>query len=112
METKTNLIEPLLERAEQYGKTNFELLKLKTLDKTADISSGLISRLFLAIVLLLCIITLNIAGALWLGSMLGKNYYGFLVVASFYGLIAIILLFIHPVIKARVKDAVIIQILN
>jgi hypothetical protein len=112
METKMNLIEPLLERAEQYGKTNFELLKLKTLDKSADISSGLISRLCLAIVLMLCILTLNIAGALWLGSLFGKSYYGFLIVASFYGVIAIILLFIHPIIKTHVKDAVIIQMLN
>jgi len=112
METTSSLIEPLLERAEQFGKTNFELLKLKSLDKTADIASGLISHLLLSIVLFLFTVTLNIAAALWLGSLLGKNYYGFLVVASFYGLIAIILLFIHPVIKARVNNAIIAQILN
>ena len=44
METKLNLIEPLLERAEVYGKTSFELLKLKSLDKTADLASTLVSR--------------------------------------------------------------------
>jgi hypothetical protein len=112
METKTSLLEPLLERAEQYSRTSLEMLKLKTVDKTADISSRLISRLSLAVVLLLCLLTLNIAGGLWLGSLLGKSYYGFLAVATFYGLAAIILLFIHPYIKDRVSNHIIKQMLN
>ena len=112
MEAKANLIEPLLERAEQYSKTSFELLKLKSLDKTADVTSTLISRLLLIIVLSLFALTLNIAIALWLGDILGKNYYGFLVVASFYGLVGIILFFIHPLIKARINNSIIAQMLN
>jgi len=112
METKVKLIEPLLERAEQYSKTSFELLKLKSLDKTADISSSLISRLLLVFVLLLFVLTLNIAIALWLGDLLGKNYYGFLIVASFYGLGGIILFYIHPLIKANINNSIIKQMLN
>jgi hypothetical protein len=112
MEAKTSLIEPLIERAEQYAKTSFELLKLKSLEKTADVTSMLISRLVLAIVFSLFALTLNIAIALWLGDLLTKNYYGFLLVASFYGLIGIILLFIHPKIKARIKNSIIIQMFN
>jgi hypothetical protein len=112
METKISLVEPLLERAEQYGKTYFELLKLKTLDKTADISSGLISRLFLAAVFSLFAIILNIALALWLGDLLGKNYYGFFIVAGFYAIAGTVLFFIHPFIKARVNNSIITQILN
>jgi len=112
MEAKANLLEPLLERVEQYGKTSFELLKLKSVDKTADIVSTLISRLFLAIVLSFFALTLNIAIALWLGDLLGKNYYGFLIVASFYGLIGIILFFVHPRIKVRVNNSIIAQMFN
>lgn len=112
MEAKASLIEPLLERAEQYSKTSFELLKLKSLDKTADITSKLISRLLLVIVLLFFALTVSIAIALWLGELLGKNYYGFLVVASFYGLIGIVLFFMHPLIKARVNNSIITQMLN
>lgn len=112
MEAKASLIEPLLERVEEYSKTSFELLKLKSLDKTADVMSTLISRLLLAIVLALFSFALNIAIALWIGDLLGKNYYGFLAVASFYGLIGIILFFMHPLIKARVNNSVITQILN
>jgi len=112
METKANLIEPLIERVEQYGKTSFELLKLRSLDKTADIASTLISRLFLVVVISIFAITLNIAISLWLGELLGKNYYGFLVVASFYGLTGIILFFIHPLIKERANNSIITQLLN
>ena len=109
MEAKVNLIEPLIERVEQYSKTSFELLKLKSLDKTADISSTLISRLLLVIVLSLFALTLNIAIALWLGDLLEKNHYGFLIVASFYGLTGIVLFFIHPQIKERLNNSIITQ---
>ena len=109
MEAKGNLIEPLIERIEQYSKTSFELLKLKSLDKTADISSGLISRMLLVIVLSLFALTLNIAIALWLGDLLEKNYYGFLVVASFWALTAIVLFFLHPIIKEHLNNSIITQ---
>ncbi len=112
METIENLIEPLLERVENYGKTSFELLKLKSLDKTADVASTLISRSLLVIVISLFAITLDIAIGFWLGDWLGKNYYGFLIVASLNGLIGIILFFLHPVIKARVKNLIIKKLLN
>lgn len=107
MEIKTTLIDPLIEKAEAYGKTSFELLKFKFLDKTAAVSATLISRLLLGIILSLFAILLNIAIALWLGELLGKNYYGFLIVAGFYGLCGMILLFLQPMIKARINISII-----
>jgi hypothetical protein len=112
MQSKTSLIEPLLERVEEFGKTSFELLKLKSVDKTADLSAILISRLLVVIILSIFVITLNIALAMWLGDLLGKNYYGFLIVASFYGLIGIGLYFFHPLIKASLKNFIITQMLK
>ena len=38
MEDNAKLIESLLERAVEYGKTSLELVKLKALDKTSDVS--------------------------------------------------------------------------
>lgn len=112
METKTSIFEPLLEKVEQYGKTNLELLKLKSLDKTADVTSTLISRAIVAIILSLFALTLNIGLAFWIGDLLGKNYYGFFIVASFYALIGIILCIIHPFIKARIQNSIIKQMFN
>ena len=42
MEDKTNIFESLLERASDYGKTSYELVKLKAVDKTSDVVSSFI----------------------------------------------------------------------
>jgi hypothetical protein len=112
MNANTSFIEPLLERTQEYSKTSFELLKLKSLDKTADLGSTLISRMLFIVVISIFSLTLNIALALWLGDVLGRNYFGFLVVAFFYGVIGIGLLLAHPSIKKRVSNSIIVQILN
>ncbi|MEO6542245.1 MAG: hypothetical protein ABIN74_14680 [Ferruginibacter sp.] len=107
METKTSLIEPLLERAEAYGKTSFELIRLKALNKTADVSSTLLSRSLFILVISIFAFTINIAIALWLGDLLGKSYYGFLIVSGFYAIVGVILLVAHPSIKASVNNTII-----
>jgi hypothetical protein len=109
MESTTSLIEPLLERIQEYSKTSLELLKLQALDKTAQVSSLLVSRSLLIIFLVLFSLTLNTGIALWLGDILGRNYLGFFLVASFYGFIAAVLVFLHPWIRERVSHAVITQ---
>ncbi len=112
METKESLFKPLLERAEAYGKTSLNLLKLKTVDKTSGFISTFISRLLLVIVCTISLVTLNIAVALWLGDLLGKSYYGFFIVAGFYGLIGLILYITHPSVKEKISKQIIQQILN
>ena len=112
MEAKANLIEPLLEKAEAYGKTSFEILRLKALDKTADVSATMASRSLFILIVSFFAFALNIGIALWLGDLLGKAYYGFLIVAACYGLVAIVLLAIHPFIKGRVNNAIIKQLFN
>ena len=112
MEANKDIVEPLFEKVAQYCKTSFALIKLQSLSKTADVSSTMFSRLLLIIVLSMFALTLNIAIALWLGDVLGKNYYGFLVVAFFYALAAIILYLVHPRIKARLNRTIITEMLN
>lgn len=112
METQKNFIDPLLEKAEAYGKTSFELVKMKALAKTADVTSTLISRLIFILLISFFAFTINIALALWIGDLLGKNYYGFLIVAGFYALASVILLIVHPSIKSRINDTIIKQLFN
>jgi uncharacterized membrane protein len=104
METKLNLVEPMLDKVKEYGKTSLELFKLKSVDKTADILSIVTSRLLFLLVGFIFLITLNIALGLWLGEVLGKSYYGFIVLTLLYGMVALIIYFKHPVIKAKVND--------
>jgi len=112
METTLSSIEPLIARAEKYGKTTFQLLKLKSLQQTSAVTSSLISRLFFVIVLSLFAFTLTTTVALLLGDLLGHNYYGFFIVAGFYGIIGIVLYFIHPFVKTRINNSIITQLLN
>jgi hypothetical protein len=112
METNTGPIESLLQHAEQYNKVSLELLKLKSIDKTADVASTVFSRFAQVIALSLFALTLTIAVSFWLGELLGKTYYGFLVVSSLYAVVGIILFLCHPIIKARIANSIIMQMLH
>jgi hypothetical protein len=112
METKTTILEPLIERIEAYGNTTVELAKLKTVEKTADFSSTLISRSLLIIAILAFALMLNVAIALWFGEMLGKNYYGFFIMAVLDAIVALIVYIIHPSIKSSINNSIIKQLLN
>jgi hypothetical protein len=112
MDTSTKIIEPLFEKATAFGKTSIELLKLKAAGKTAEVVASLFSGSLFTVIISFFACMLNIAIALWLGELLGRSYYGFLIVAGFYALAGIILLLIHPTIKVRVQNAVIRQLFN
>ena len=113
MDEQSGLIESLIEKGEQYGKTTLELLKLKTLDKSADVASNLVSWLIVLIFAVLFFLILNIGVALWLGEILGKTYYGFFAIAGFYGLLALIFgVFRKQLIKEPLNNSIIEQVLE
>jgi hypothetical protein len=110
---KPGLLKGLFDKAEEYGRTSIELLKLKTLDTTTDLISSLVSRLIVVIFLLMFIFMLNIGIAIWVGNLLGRVSYGFFIVAAFYGLIVLILYFpLDGFIKRRISDYIIKQTLR
>jgi len=113
MDEQSGLIESLIEKGEQYGKTTLELLKLKTLDKSADVASNLVSWLIVIIFVVLFFLILNIGVALWLGELLGKSYYGFFVVSGFYALLALIfVIFRKQLIKDPLNNSIVEQVLE
>ncbi|MDQ3047782.1 MAG: hypothetical protein M3R27_09560 [Bacteroidota bacterium] len=113
MEDKQTFIEPLIERAEQYGKTSLELLKLNAVDKSAGVISTFVSRGTVVLMLTMFTLIVNIGIALWLGDILGKSYYGFFCVAGFYLVAGIILyFFLHNRIKQSISNSIISQLLN
>jgi hypothetical protein len=113
MEEQPGKIESLIEKAEQYGKTTLELVKLKSLDKTADVASNLVSWIAIAIVAVLFFFFLNIGVALWLGDLMGSNYYGFFAVSGFYVvLLVVFLVFRKTLIKKPVNNSIVKQVLK
>ena len=103
MEENTKLLESLLERATEYGKTSFELVKLKTIDKTTDVVSSMVPHSIVFVLIATFMLFLNLGLALWLGDVLGKTFYGFLVVAGFYILAGMV---IHFFLHKRIKKVV------
>jgi hypothetical protein len=113
MEEQTGLVETLIEKGEQYGKTTIELLKLKTLDKSADVASNLVSWLIVVIFAVLFFLILNIGVALWIGELLGKSFYGFFAVSGFYAILGLIFgIFRKKLIKNPVNESIINQVLE
>jgi hypothetical protein len=113
MEENKKLIESLLEKATEYGKTSFELVKLKALDKTSDVVSSFIPHSGVFILIASFLLFLNLGIAFWLGEILGKTFYGFFVIAGFYVITGIVVHFLlHKRIKRLVSNYIIKQVLK
>ena len=107
------LIESLLERVTDYGKTTYELVKLKALDKTTDAVSSFIPHTFVIVLIAIFMLFANLGLSLWLGEIIGQIFYGFLVVAAFYGIMGIIIhFFMHKWIKKLVSNYIIKHLLK
>lgn len=106
-------VEALLERTVEYGEASLELIKLKALDKTSDIVSSFIPRSFVLVLIATFMLFLNLGLALWIGEILGKNWYGFFAIAAFYGVAAIIInFFMHKWLKKIACNYIIKQLLK
>lgn len=113
MENTFNRIESLVEKTENYGKTSFELYRLKTISKTAEVISTFVSRGAVVLVLFMFLVFASFGLSLWLGEILGKSYLGFLCVAAFYIVLGVVLYFVlHRLIKRKISNSIISEIFN
>jgi hypothetical protein len=113
MEDKAKLLESLLNSATDYGVTTYELIKLKALDKTADVVSSVVPHSVVLILLSSFMLFLNLGIAFWFGEILGKLFYGFLIIAGFYLITGSIIYFLlYKWIKKTVCNYVIKQMLK
>ena len=112
MEDKKTFIEPLFERVEEYGKTSFELIKLKALGKVVHAVSAFVSRGIMVLIFLVVMVFANIGVAFWLSDLLGKLYYGFFCVAAFYVVVGFVLYFLREPIKKCLGNSIVSHLLN
>lgn len=108
-----NHFESLLSKAGDYAETRAKLLKLKVADKTSDTVSDAASTLVVMIFLVFFLLIFSTGLALLLGELLGKNYYGFFIIAGVYGIAGIIFrVNSKRFIKTPVSNFIINKILN
>jgi hypothetical protein len=113
MEDNAKSVESLLEKAVDYGKTSYELIKLKGLDKTSDVISSFIPHSVVFVLIASFMLFFNLGLAFWLGQILGKTCFGFFVVAAFYGITGIVLhFFMHKRIKKLICKYIIKHVLK
>jgi hypothetical protein len=90
MKENTMLAEMLINKIEEFASSSMELAKLKLIRKFADVVSFIATQMLNALLLLFFFLFANIGLALWLGSLTGELFYGFLLVAGFYLLLYIV----------------------
>lgn len=113
MDENFKAVELLLEKAADYGRTGFELAKLRSVEKMTDVFSSLIPRTVLLILIASFMLFLSLGLAFWMGNILGKTFYGLLIVAGFYGICGIVLhFFLHKWFKRIVSNYFIKTLLN
>jgi hypothetical protein len=113
MEEKAKIVDELLGKAAEYGRTELELIKLKALDKTTDVVSTFVPPIIVIAVASIFMLFLNLGIAFWLGGILGNIYYGFFAVAAFYGITALVLrLFLYKWLKKRVGNYIVRKVLK
>jgi hypothetical protein len=113
MDDNSKLFESLLDRATEYGKTSFELVKLKAVDKTSDVVSSSVPYTLIIVLIASFMLFFNLGLAFWLGEILGKTFYGFFIVASFYLLLgAVIYFFLYNWLKKIICNSLIKKLLK
>lgn len=93
MEGKENVLEALIESAEEFSKTSIELLKYKALDKATFIASTIALNVGVLFILVLFVIMFSIGASILVGEIINNMYLGFFIIAAFYGLCAVLFYF-------------------
>jgi len=107
-----NIMKLLVEKGQDYGKSSLNLIKLKAIDKGAEITSTVITKALLIHVFIVFITLVSVSVALMLGDMLGKVYYGFFIIAAFHFLLWIVLYMFYSTVKSKINNGVISNILK
>jgi uncharacterized membrane protein YqjE len=104
-------IEGLTEHVKEFVNTRVELAKLRIAEKTSLVIGNIIAVGVVAVLFLFVIVFGSFAGAWVLGDWIGMRYAGFLIVAGFYLLVAIIVWFARQrLIRFPVMNAIIRQL--
>lgn len=105
-------IEGLSDSIKQYIQLNYEIVKLEATRKTSEIGSSLLSSLVLGIALFLFIFAASMYVGFYLSDLLHDTFSGFGIIAGFYLLISIILLFARrKLIEKPFRDKIIEKLL-
>ena len=101
-------LEELTANLKRYADTNFELIKLKVAERSSIIGSGLISSLVIGLVGILFVLFISLWAGFYISAILNNSYSGFMIVAGFYLLLALILIIVKKqLLEKPLRDRII-----
>lgn len=81
-----NHLDELLDHTKEFVNTKVEIVRLQVIDKTSRTGGLIASHIFFLVICISVFFFLSISGALYIGEVTGKNYFGFLAMGVFFGL--------------------------
>lgn len=113
MEERTVIIENLVESVSDYGKASYQLAKLKTLEKSADVISSTVPRVITIVLVTTCLLFSSVGLASFLNAVLSSTSLGYFLVGGVYALAAITThIFLRHRIKIWLSNLIIQQIIQ
>jgi len=91
MEDSKSKIEDLADHAKDYFNTSAELVELKTKQSMAAVLSATLANLIIAVIIFIFFLFASVAIAFYIGTLIGKTYLGFVIVAACYLLVGLFL---------------------
>ncbi len=102
MEENPTPIDSLFKKITEFLVTYIELLKLRSVEKATSAISTILPDLVVSILMLVFLLFINLGAAFWLGEVLGRSYFGFLLVGSFYLIVGFLF---HFLLRGRIRKA-------
>jgi len=84
-------IDKLIDSVNHYFETKLDLFKIEAKEELISFASKFIYWLIIGIIGLFFILMISVSLGLYLGSILGNTFYGFLIISAFYFLLFLLL---------------------
>lgn len=106
-------IEEISESLKRYLNTNYELIKLKAVERFTVILADLISDFLVGLVVFLFVFFTSLWAGFYLSVRLGDNFSGFGIVAGFYLLVGLIMIILRKkVVEKPLRNKIIRKIFS
>lgn len=104
--SETSRLERLINNTIGYVETRIKLIQLEAKNEMANVISQVLIAVLITLVISFTLFLLIVALALYIGSLLGNNALGFLIIGSVFLVFSIVLITGFQKVKARVQEAV------
>lgn len=93
-ERLTDNLNKVVERLEDYGTSTAEYYKLRLFKSAMKFSTSLVNMLVIGFIAFLFLIFISIGGALYLSSVIGNSFSGFLIIGGLYLVVLLLVIFV------------------